>query len=68
MLVTATLSLLVAGLAWTLVLLRRRQKERTAILAAQAETERQKLQVAAIKKTAEERNQFFANISHELQD
>jgi len=65
-LVTATLSLLVAGLAWALILLRRRQKERTAVLADQAETERQKLQITAIKKTAEERNQFFANISHDM--
>ena len=65
-LVTSILLFLIAGLLWTLFLLRNRQKERTVVLAAQAENEKQKLQVAAIKKNAVERNKFFANISHDM--
>jgi len=57
---------LVIGLLWAIVLLRRRQKERTAVLAAQAETEKQKVLVAEIKKNTDDRNQFFANISHDM--
>ena len=57
---------LVLVLTWALLLLRRRQRERAAVLAAQADTEKQKLQVEAIQKSAEDRNQFFANISHDM--
>jgi signal transduction histidine kinase len=60
------LSLLVAVLGWSLFMLNRRQQERAAVLAAQAETEKQKIQVEAMQKTAEEHNQFFANISHDM--
>lgn len=65
-LIVGFLLALVLLLIWALIMLRRRQRERTAILAAQAETERQKMQVEAIQKNAEERNQFFANISHDM--
>ena len=65
-LITGILLALVLGLFWALYLLQRRQKERAAVLAAQAETERQKMQVEALRKTTDERNQFFANISHDL--
>jgi len=49
-----------------MILLRRRQKERTVLLTERAETERQKLRVETIEKNAEERNRFFANISHDM--
>lgn len=65
-LVTSVLLLLIILLVWALILLQRRQRERTAVLAAQAEMEREKMQVAAIKKNVEERNHFFANISHDM--
>jgi len=53
-------------LVWALVQLRARQKERTAVLAAQAETEQNRLKVEALRKNVEERNQFFSNISHDM--
>jgi signal transduction histidine kinase/ABC-type amino acid transport substrate-binding protein len=65
-LVAAALLALFIGLTWALIMLRRRQNERAAVLAAQAETEKQKLQVESIKRNAEERNRFFANISHDM--
>ena len=60
------LVLLVIGLAWAMFQLRIRQKERSAVLAAQAETRLQKVQVESMRKNAEDRNQFFANISHDM--
>ena len=60
------LVLLVIGLTWALFQLRIRQKERSAVLAAQAETQLQKVQVESMRKNAEDRNQFFANISHDM--
>jgi len=65
-LIFSVLLCLILFLVWTMILLRRRQKERTAVLTAQAETARQKLQVETIEKNAEERNRFFANISHDM--
>ena len=65
-LIAGILLALVIGLAWTLIQLKRRQKERAAVLAAQAETERQKLQVEAMQKSAEEQNRFFSSISHDM--
>ena len=62
--VVCVLLALVIGLLWAILLLRKRQKERTAVLAAQAETEKQKIRLAEIEKNAEDRNRFFANISH----
>jgi len=57
---------LVIGLLRAIVLLRKRQRERAAVLAAQAETEKQKVLVAEIKKNTDDRNRFFANISHDM--
>ena len=65
-LVTGVLLALILGLVWTLVLLMRRHRERAAVLAAQAETERQRIQLEALRKNAEERNLFFSNISHDM--
>jgi signal transduction histidine kinase/CheY-like chemotaxis protein len=64
--VVCVLLALVIGLLWAILLLRKRQKERTAVLAAQAETEKQKIRLAEIEKNAEDRNRFFANISHDM--
>jgi len=66
MLTTGILLAMIISLAWALILLRRRQQERAAVLAAQAETERRRVQVEAIEKNAEERNRFFSNISHDM--
>jgi signal transduction histidine kinase/CheY-like chemotaxis protein len=60
------LLMLVAVLAWSLIMLKHRQQERAAVLAAQAETEKQRIRVEAMQKNAEEHNKFFANISHDM--
>jgi signal transduction histidine kinase/CheY-like chemotaxis protein len=64
--IVCVLLTLVIGLLRAIVLLRKRQRERTAVLAAQAETEKQKVLLAEIEKNAEDRNRFFANISHDM--
>ncbi len=63
---TSILLIMVAVLGWLLFMLNRRQKERASVLAAQAEMEKQRIRVEALEKTAEEHNQFFANISHDM--
>lgn len=57
---------LIIGLVWALFILRGRQKERAAILNQQAEVKVQKAQLDALRENAEEKNQFFANISHDM--
>jgi signal transduction histidine kinase len=64
--VVALLLLLVAFLIWAIVSLRRHQKERVAILAKSAETDRKEAEIAALEKAAEEKNAFFSNISHDM--
>ena len=64
--IVCVLLALVIGLLWAIILLGKRQKERTAVLEAQAETEKQKALVAEIQKNTDDRNQFFANISHDM--
>ena len=66
LLIVGVLLALVVGLVWALIMLRARQRERAEILTAQAETERQRIKVEAMQKNAEERNAFFANISHDM--
>lgn len=65
-LIFSILFILVLGLVWAVVMLIRRQKERAAVFAAQAETEKQKMQVESISKSTAERNKFLANISHDM--
>jgi signal transduction histidine kinase len=64
--IVCVLLALVIGLLWAIICSGKRQKERTAVLAAQAETEKQKALVAEIQKNTDDRNQFFANISHDM--
>ena len=60
------LVLLVAVLVWSLAALRKHQKEKVAILAKSAETDRRETEIAALEKAAEEKNAFFSNISHDM--
>lgn len=60
------MTVLIIGLVWSMLVLHRRQVERTAILNQQAEMKVQKAQIDAMRQNAEERNQFFANISHDM--
>ena len=64
--VVLVLLVLVIGLIWAITMLNRRQRERTAILKAQAETEKEKARLEEIEKNAEDRSRFFANISHDM--
>jgi signal transduction histidine kinase len=57
---------LVAGLFLALVSLNRRSREKAAVLAAKAENEQEKIKLEAVAKNAEEKNQFFSNISHDM--
>jgi len=65
-LVVLILLLLVVGLIWAMVLLRRRQKERTAVLQTKYESEQQRVRAEAAEKSAEEKNAFFSNVSHDM--
>ena len=65
-LVILILIFLVVGLIWAMVLLRRRQRERTAILQTKYESEQQRIRAEATEKSAEEKNVFFSNISHDM--
>ena len=62
----AVMVLIVAALAWALVTSSRNQKIRTAALAAQSAADAQRLQAEAMKRTAEDKNSFFASISHDM--
>jgi signal transduction histidine kinase len=64
--VTSLLILMVIVLVWALFMLARRQKERASVLAERTKTERRKIQLEAIQKNTEERNNFFSNISHDM--
>lgn len=64
--VVLALMLLVIGLAWTMFMLRRRQRERGEIMAAQAEARLQKVQADESRKSVDEKNAFFSNISHDM--
>lgn len=62
----SVLFLLVIGLIWALIILHKRQQERAKVLTEQAEIKLQKIQVESMRENAEARNQFFANISHDM--
>jgi CheY-like chemotaxis protein len=49
-----------------MLMLRRRQKERGEIMAAQAEARLQKVQADESRKSVDEKNAFFSNISHDM--
>ena len=65
-LVVLALLILVLGLVWTLIMLRRRQKERGEVLAAQNEARLQKVQAEESQKSVDAKNAFFSNISHDM--
>jgi signal transduction histidine kinase/ABC-type amino acid transport substrate-binding protein len=48
------------------VVLTRRYREKTQLAVQEAENEKEKIRLEALEKNAEEKNQFFANISHDL--
>lgn len=65
-LVVGILIVLVIGLIWAMVLLKRRQRERAAVLVAQSEAKQQRVRAEESEKNAEEKNAFFSNISHDM--
>lgn len=60
------LAILVVGLVVMLILLRRRQREHAAVVAAKVENDRREMEIAALARSAEEKNRFFSNISHDM--
>ena len=49
-----------------IILLVRRQKEKNALLTTKAQNEREEIRLNEMMKSTDERNQFFANISHDM--
>lgn len=64
--VAAVLALMVIVLIYTLISLMNRQREKNFILAEKAETDRRKIELEAIKKSNDEKNRFFSDISHDM--
>ena len=63
---TVFLLALVAGLAVALLSLRRQSREKLAVMEQAAATRQDKLRMEALEKSVEEKNRFFANISHDM--
>lgn len=61
-----TQMLMIIGLTLALIMLLRRQKEKSAIMAARANNERRELELASIEKNTDAKNQFFSTISHDM--
>lgn len=65
-LIVGILLTLLVGLTLAMFALRRRQQERTAMLAARSEVEQQRIRAVESQKNAEDKNAFFSNISHDM--
>ena len=65
-LIVGVLLVLVVGLIWAMIMLRRRQRERATVLIAQSEAEQQRIRAEESERNAEEKNAFFSNISHDM--
>jgi signal transduction histidine kinase/ABC-type amino acid transport substrate-binding protein/ActR/RegA family two-component response regulator len=66
MILIIVLAVLVLALIYTVFALNRHHKERTMLMAEKAANDQQKIRLEAIAKSAEEKNQFFSNISHDM--
>ena len=64
--ITAVLFLLVIGLVWALISLKRRTRERAAVMAQQAQNERRQSELNAQEQANESKNRFFSSISHDM--
>ena len=62
----AILLFLVIFLAYAIISMKRHQSEKDAIAAQRLANDRRELELAAVEKNAEEKNQFFSNISHDM--
>lgn len=60
------MAILVVLLVMLIIILSRRYQERSLLAAREAENEKEKIRLEGLEKNAEEKNQFFANISHDL--
>ena len=61
-----TMLALVLGLGHAVTVLSHRQRERAAVFAEKAETEREKVRLEEVEKSNEAKKQFFSNISHDM--
>ncbi len=64
--VLAVMTAMVILLVYLLISLRRRQKERLAIMDQMARSQEEAIRAEEMTRTAEERSQFFSNISHDM--
>jgi signal transduction histidine kinase/ActR/RegA family two-component response regulator len=64
--ITAVLVALVIFLFWSMNVILRHQKEKNIILQQKAENDRRQIELAAAEKQTEDKNRFFANISHDM--
>lgn len=64
--ITSLLLLLVFSLVFALFVIRRRQRERVAVLQSKASVEREKAKLESIEKVNEEKDRFFSSISHDM--
>lgn len=66
MIFAAFMLAIVAGLITAMVMLRRRQREKLEVDARKMENDRREMELAAVERGAEEKNQFFSTISHDM--
>ena len=64
--VAGIMTALVILLVMLIFLLRRRYREKAALSARETENEREKLRLESLQKSADEKNMFFSNISHDM--
>jgi signal transduction histidine kinase/ABC-type amino acid transport substrate-binding protein len=57
---------LIAGLIVALIVITRQAREKIAVMQQAAHTEQEKLKIAELEKSADEKNRFFANVSHDM--
>jgi signal transduction histidine kinase/ABC-type amino acid transport substrate-binding protein/ActR/RegA family two-component response regulator len=65
-LIGSFLLLLIIGLIVSYIQLVHRQREKNMVMAEKEENDREKLRIEAIEKSANEKNRFFSNISHDM--
>lgn len=63
---SAFLLALIAALIVAIFLLRKQQREKVQLLEQAAITKQEKIRLEELEKSVEEKNQFFANISHDM--
>lgn len=64
--ISCTLIAMVIILIWAIMVILKHQKEKNVLLQQKTENDRKRIELAAMEKQTEEKNQFFSNISHDM--